>query len=153
VKLYDAVIEKVRARHDRDAQRMLGTLQDHRAEEKEHEEWLEAQIRALGGDAHASSDMAELEAREAQGIEDIVLDGDNEAMHFFHALLAAELADNAGWELLVDLSGQADDRDAKRQFKKRLHEEVEHLLFVRRVIERIARREILGESVAMPSRP
>jgi bacterioferritin (cytochrome b1) len=153
VKLYDSVISKIRAQKDPDAHRMLETLQEHRDEEKEHEEWLEEQVRALGGDAHGSSDMSRLEARESKGIEDIVLDGDNDALHLFHALLAAELADNANWDLLVQIADQAGDRDAKKQFKKRLHEEMEHLVFIRRVIERLARRVILGESVEMPTWP
>jgi bacterioferritin (cytochrome b1) len=153
VKLYDSVIAKLQAQSDSSLLRLLDKLHEHRNEEKEHEEWLEAQVRALGGDAHGSSDMARLEERESKGIEDIILDGDNEAAHFFHALLAAELADNAGRDLLVELADQAGDRDAKRAFKKRLHQEMEHLLFVRRVIRRLARREVLGQTVSMPTWP
>jgi hypothetical protein len=97
--------------------------------------------------------MARLEQRESQGIEDIILDGDNEMLHYFHALLAAELADNAGWDLLVVLADEAGDREAKKQFKKRLHQEMEHLLFVRRVIKRLARRDVLGQTVTMPTWP
>jgi bacterioferritin (cytochrome b1) len=153
VKLYDSVIAKIEAQADPGAQRMLPKLKEHRDEEKEHEEWLEEQVRSLGGDAHGTSDMARLEQRESKGIEDIILDGDNEAMHFFHALLAAELADNAGWDLLVEIADQAGDREAKKAFKKRLHQEMEHLLFVRRVIRRLARREVLGQTVSMPTWP
>ncbi len=39
----------------------------------------------------------------------------------FHALFAAELVDNAGWDLLVQLADEADDDEARRAFKKRLH--------------------------------
>ncbi len=153
VKLYDSVIAKIQAQSDSSLLRLLDKLHEHRNEEKEHEEWLEEQVRMLGGDAHGTSDMAQLEERESKGIEDIILDGDNEALHFFHALLAAELADNAGWDLLVELADQAGDRDAKKAFKKRLHQEMEHLLFVRRVIRRLARREVLGQTVSMPTWP
>jgi bacterioferritin (cytochrome b1) len=153
VKLYDSVIGKIQAQGDPSALRMISKLQEHRDEEKEHEEWLEDQVRALGGDAHGTSEMARLEQRESQGIEDIILDGDNEMLHYFHALLAAELADNAGWDLLVVLADEAGDREAKKQFKKRLHQEMEHLLFVRRVIKRLARRDVLGQTVTMPTWP
>ena len=153
VKLYDSILAKIAAQQDPDAQRMVETLQEHRNEEKEHEEWLEECVRQMGGDAHGTSDMAELESRESKGIEEILLDGDNDIVHIFHALLAAELADNAGWDLLVQIADEAGDRDAKKQFKKRLHEEEEHLLFVRRVMERLARRVVLGESVEMPTSP
>ncbi|HEU4612003.1 MAG TPA: hypothetical protein VFS15_07990, partial [Kofleriaceae bacterium] len=65
----------------------------------------------------------------------------------------AELADNAGWDLLVTLADEAGDRDAKKAFKKRLHAEEEHLIFVRRAVQKIARREVLGEQVSMPTWP
>jgi rubrerythrin len=110
-------------------------------------------VRALGGDVHAMTDMAALEVRESSGIADIITDGDNEPRHLFHALLAAELADNAGWDLLVELADEANDRDAKKQFKKRLREEEEHLVFARRVVRRLARRDVLGEDVTMPTWP
>lgn len=153
VKLYDAVLDKIRLGGDDNVMRMLDRLQQHRDEEREHEEWLEAQVRALGGDTHGQTDMSQLETRESKGIEDIILDGDNEISHLFHALLTAELADNAGWDLLVQLADDAGDRDAKHEFKKRLHEEEEHLLLMRRAVERLARHEVLGEEVRMPTWP
>jgi len=151
VRLYDSIISKMQDFEEVDARRILETLQEHRNEEQEHGEWLEAQIRALGGDTDATTDMAELESRESKGIEEIILDGDNDAMHLFHALLTAELADNAGWDLLVELADEAGDRDAKRAFKKCLHEEEEHLVFVRRIVERLARRVVLEENVETPT--
>jgi bacterioferritin (cytochrome b1) len=153
VQLYDAVIAKVRASRDTQVQQMLDRLQEHRDEEKEHEEWLEAQLRALGADAHGTTEMSDLIKRESKGIEDVILDGDNEIVHNFHALLAAELVDNAGWDLLVELADEAGDRDAKKAFKKRLHEEEEHLIFMRRAIQKLARRDVLGEEVSMPTSP
>ncbi|HEU4612862.1 MAG TPA: hypothetical protein VFS15_12320 [Kofleriaceae bacterium] len=153
VKLYDSIIAKLQASGDAQAQRMLDTLKEHRDEEKEHEEWLEEQLRALGADAHGTTEMSELESRESKGIEDVILDGDNEISHLMHALLTAELADNAGWDLLVTLADEAGDRDAKKAFKKRLHEEEEHLIFARRAVQKIARRDVLGEQVSMPTWP
>lgn len=153
VKLYDAILAKMEASGDENIARMLDQMREHRDQEKEHEEWLEEQIRTLGGDVNASSDMADLVTRESKGIEDVILDGDNDISHLFHALLTAELADNAGWDLLVSLADEASDHAAKRQFKKRLHEEEDHLIFVRRAVERFARREVLGEDVRMPTSP
>src|SRR5690242_8856224 len=90
VKLYDRVLEAIRASGDANAERMLGEMQQHRNEEKEHEEWLEAQIRRLGGDAHGETEKSRLVTRESQGIEDVVTSG-APLPHLFHALLAAEL--------------------------------------------------------------
>jgi bacterioferritin (cytochrome b1) len=150
VKLYDNVISRIRSSAGGDYERMLDTLEEHRDEEKEHEEWLEQQIRAAGGDAHGATDMSRLEETESQGIAKVILDGDPQLGHALHALLMAELADNAGWDLLVRIAAEAHDAEARRGFRKRLHEEEQHLLFIRRALTRFERREVLGQRIAMP---
>ena len=150
VRLYDRILEVVRSSGDQNVQRMLNELQEHRNEEKEHEEWLEAQIRTLGGDAHSETEMSQLVTRESKGIEDVVM-SDAKLPHLFHALLAAELVDNAGWDLLVEVADEAGDHAAKREFKKRLHEEEDHLLLVRKAMEKFSFQEVLGEEVTFPA--
>ncbi len=150
VKLYDRVLEVVRASADENVQRMLDELQQHRDQEKEHEEWLEEQIRSLGGDAHSETDKSRLVTRESKGIEEVVM-SDAQLPHLLHALLAAELVDNAGWDLLVQLADEAGDREAKREFKKRLHEEEDHLLFVRKAVEKLSVAEVLGKEQKLPT--
>ena len=149
VKLYDRVLEKMQAQNDPAVMRMFEEMQEHRDEEKEHEEWLEAQIRSLGGDAHSDTEMSNLITRESKGIEDVVMN-DAELPHLFHAMLAAELVDNAGWDLLVQLADEAGDHGAKREFKKRLHEEEDHLLLIRKAVENFSAHEVLGEKLKMP---
>jgi bacterioferritin (cytochrome b1) len=152
VKLYDAILERMRASGDPQIQRMLGQMREHRNQEKEHEEWLEEQIRLLGGDAHTPSEKSILVQAESQGIEHVI-QRDPRIPHDFHALLVAELADNAGWDLLVQLADEFGDREAKKEFKKRLRHEEEHLLFVRRAVEQFAKQEMTGEPQRMPSGP
>jgi bacterioferritin (cytochrome b1) len=150
VKLYDRILEVMRAAGDENVSRMLDEMQAHRDQEKEHEEWLEDQIRGLGGDAHAETDKSRLVTRESKGIEEVVM-SDAQLPHLLHALLAAELVDNAGWDLLVQIADEAGDRDAKKEFKKRLHEEEDHLLFLRKAMEKLSFNEILGEREKLPS--
>jgi bacterioferritin (cytochrome b1) len=151
VKLYDRVLEVMRGIADDNVQRMGEEMEEHRNEEKEHEEWLEEQIRALGGDAHSETEKSRLVTRESKGIEEVVM-SEAELPHLMHALLAAELVDNAGWDLLAQLADEAGDREAKREFKKRLHEEEDHLLFVRKAVERLSVQEVLGKDVKLPKR-
>ena len=149
VKLYDRILLKMKETGDKDILRMLDDMQEHRDQEKEHEEWLEAQLRSLGASAHEATEHSELITRESKGIEDVVMN-DPELPHLIHALLAAELVDNAGWDLLVQLADEAGDREANREFKKRLHHEEEHLLLIRKAVERFAFHEVLGEKLKMP---
>jgi bacterioferritin (cytochrome b1) len=150
VKLYDTVIEKIERHAEPRYHAIVGQLREIRAEEKEHEEWLEQQIRALGGNPDENTDMAQLESEESTGIKNVIVDGHQKAIHLVHALLAAELADNAGWDVLVKLADEAGDMSAKAEFAKRLAEEAKHLLFIREVVLRAAEVEILGRDIAMP---
>jgi bacterioferritin (cytochrome b1) len=149
VKLYDRILEVMRASGDENAARMLEDMKSHRDEEKEHEEWLEGEVRALGGDAHSETDKSRLVTRESKGIEEVVM-SDAQLPHLLHALLAAELVDNAGWDLLVQIADEAGDRQEKREFKKRLHEEEDHLLLLRDAVEKLSFQEVLGEEVKLP---
>jgi bacterioferritin (cytochrome b1) len=149
VKLYDTVLEKVRSKGEERFDRLVRQMQEFRDQEKEHEEWLEEQIRALGGDAHAETDKSELIKRESEGIEKVVFQSDSHVGHLFHAMLTAEMVDNAGWQLLLELADMADDDIARRAFSKRLHEEEEHLILMRRAVEGLARQEVLSQQAAM----
>jgi bacterioferritin (cytochrome b1) len=151
VKLYDRILDVMKAAADENVLRMLPEMQKHREEEKEHEEWLEDQIRFLGGDAHSDTERSVLVTRESKGIEEVVM-SDAQLPHLLHALLAAELVDNAGWDLLVQIADEADDGEMKREFKKRLHEEEDHLLLVRKAMEKLSFQDVLGEEVQLPKR-
>jgi bacterioferritin (cytochrome b1) len=148
VKLYDAIIRKMEQSPEPAISEMLDQMREHRADEK----GLEEQIRSLGGDAHAETELSRLVTRESVGIEDVV-EHDPELPHLFHALLAAELVDNAGWDLLAAIADEANDKDARKAFKKRLHEEEEHLVFCRRAVEKLTEHAVFETPVSMPVGP
>lgn len=150
VKLYDQILARMRASSSDNIRVMYDEMQRHREEEKEHEEWLEDCIRMLGGDAHSPSEHSVLVQKESTGIEQVVAQDENVA-HDLHALLTAELADNAGWDLLTQIADELGDHEAKREFKKRLHEEEDHLLFVRKAVTKLALQDVTGEPQRMPS--
>lgn len=145
IRLYDRIVAAMQGSADSELHSLQATMEEHRAEEKEHEQWLEAQVRALGGDASAQTEGSRLVSREAAGIEEVATNDAADLQHLMHALLAAEAVDNAGWELLVELAEDVNDRDARREFTRRLHHEREHLAFVRHVMERLAVRSIFGD--------
>ncbi|HEY1555393.1 MAG TPA: hypothetical protein VGF94_11230 [Kofleriaceae bacterium] len=153
VELYDALIGKLETSNDDRALILLDELRVQRDEEREHEDWLADQMQLLGADPRVPTELAELARRETRGIEEVILEDDHELSHLLHALLAAELSDNAGWDLLVALAEEAHDRDAKRQLKQRLREEQAHLAFVHIALRRLAFYNVLGEDVWMPTAP
>ena len=147
VKLYDTLHARLRVATDPALRALLEQIEHDRDEEKEHEEWLEDQIRELRGDDHLPTEKSVLVLAETQGIERVIA-RDPRLPHDFHALLAAELADTAGWDILVRLADAFGDRVASKEFKQRLREEREHLSFVRRTVERY-----LKEQLTQPPSP
>lgn len=144
VMLYDAVIGKLRTSNEEGARRILPTIHEHRNEACEHEEWLAKTIESLGGSPHVRSAEAELVRRESAGMIDIVRN-DDDMQHLLHALMSAELLDNAGWDLLVELADEANDIEALRELERRKSEQEDHLVFLREALAAIARREVLGD--------
>lgn len=153
VKLYDRLLEQMRASGDPQVLRMVDTMQGYRDEEAEHQAWLEEQILALGGDVNGESEMSRLVAEEARGIEQIILREDVALQHLFHALMAAELVDNAGWDLLTALAEEADDDDALDCFALRQAEEEDHLDYLRQTMSRYAESQVLGGRLQLPTEP
>ncbi len=150
VKLYDSVLSKMQKSEDKVIASMIPQLKKQRDQEKEHEEWLEEQVRALGSDAHTETDLSELVLREARGVKEVI-ESDDELTHLFHALLVAELVDENGWKLLVQLADEAQDEEALRSIIQRAREEEDHLVYVRSVVAAYARREVLGSAVRIPA--
>jgi bacterioferritin (cytochrome b1) len=152
VRLYDAIVNDMQRSQNPEVARMLSPMKQHRDQEKEHVTWLEAQIRGIGGDSQGKTEMSDLITAESAGIEKVIT-GDHDLVHQMHALLTAELVDNSGWELLLELADDADDPEARKEFRKRLHEEEEHLIFMRRAVVAFARRNVLGKTVLLPASP
>lgn len=153
VKLYDRVLSLMSASKDPQILGMLDTMQAYRDEEAEHQSWLEEQIHALGGDVNVESERSRLAATESRGIEEVILRQDVALQHLFHALMAAELVDNAGWDLLVALAEEADDDEALDAFTLRQAEEEDHLDYLQQTMARYAESQVLGEQLQLPTEP
>lgn len=143
VKLYDAILKKVKASRHTQLKKVLRELQEHRDQEQEHAEWCAEQIRSLGGDPDEKTERALLVDIESQGIEQVIF-SDAPLSQMFHALNTAELADNGGWALLVGLADQAGDEEVKRAAQERLEHEAEHLKLTHRLLGLFMSNEVLG---------
>ncbi|WP_164017749.1 ferritin-like domain-containing protein [Pyxidicoccus trucidator] len=85
----------------------------------------------LGADPTAVTPCADVAAVASMGLPAVVADPRMNLRDTLHALLVAELTDNAGWELLIELArGLGHDTLAAR-FQLALDAEAEHLTMVR----------------------
>jgi bacterioferritin (cytochrome b1) len=148
VKLYERVLGAMRASGDAQVRTLLEEMEADRDLEAEHVAWLEEQLRALHGGA-AAGGAGDAAARHVEQ----VAQGDAELPQLVNALLAAKLADDAGWDGLVQLAHEAGDREARRELRRRLHEEEDLLLVIRQLMEKLVFTEVLAEDAASAPGP
>lgn len=109
----------------------MQTLMRIRAEELEHFRMLCAAMEKMGGDPTAQTPCADVAATSTMGIIQVLTDSRTTLAQCLNAMLTAELTDNAGWELLVQLAEDAGEADLAGRFLGALAQEQEHLAIVK----------------------
>ncbi len=148
-RLYDALIIKYRAAQAAagdvlpSAASLLGdgaraasedpgeTLERIRADEFEHFTMLCQAMTAMGGDPTAQTPCADVTAVASSGFMQVLNDPRTTLAQCLNAMLAVELADNAGWELLASLADEAGQGELAGRFLAALGEEQEHLTIIK----------------------
>jgi rubrerythrin len=129
-RLYDALLAKCDVMRGGPA----GMTRDHvaaiRRDEARHFLLLKDAIESLGGDPTAQTPGADVAGVESMGLVQVLGDPRTSLAQSLHALLTAELADRAGWETLIALSGAAGQEDLVAGFTLALEDEHRHLVLV-----------------------
>jgi hypothetical protein len=113
------------------AESPLQTLLRIRNEELEHFRMLGVAMVKMGGDPTAQTPCADVQATASIGIMQVVTDPRTTLAQCLNAMLTAELTDNAGWELLVQLAEDAGETELAGRFLGALGQEQEHLAIVK----------------------
>lgn len=109
----------------------LETLQRIRAEELEHFRLLVAAMEQLGGDPTAQTPCADVTAVASMGLIQVLTDPRTSVAQCLNAMLTAELTDNAGWELLAQLTEEAGEAELTGKFLGALSQEQGHMLVIK----------------------
>jgi bacterioferritin (cytochrome b1) len=132
VRLYEAAIVKCEAlQAASDEQLPLEGLRHICKEEAGHAELIVAAIQQLGGDPTAQTPSADLVGVEGMGLMQVLGDPRTTLAQSLHALLIAELADNAAWELLITMIQSAKQSELATRFERARADEAEHLARVK----------------------
>jgi ferritin-like protein len=107
------------------------TLARIRDEELAHFKLLADAMMELGGDPTAQTPCADVVGTASMGFMQVLSDPRTTLAQCLNTMLAAELADNAGWELLIQLADDAGASDLAGQFLAALAEEQEHLTIIK----------------------
>jgi hypothetical protein len=129
-RLYDGLLMKIDAMADTDGT-YGGTLQRFRNEEAAHFEMLYEAIETLGGDPTAQTPSADLTGVQSSGLMQSLNDPRTTLTQCLGTVLIAELADAAGWEVLIDLAQASGHDDLARRFQGALAEEGRHMQQIR----------------------
>ena len=129
VRLYDALMAKCQG--NKDAKIPMKELQKHRDEEAMHFALVGAAIQSLGGDPTAQTPCADVTGVEGAGLMQVLTDPKTTVAQALHAILVAEMTDNAAWEELIELTMPLGNDDLVARFQKAQANEAEHLEKVR----------------------
>jgi hypothetical protein len=131
VRLYEALLNKCEALGESKPGPSLEEIRHIGSEELDHFLMLNEAITDLGGDPTVESPSADIAAVASMGIMQVLTDPRSSVPQCLQALLTAELTDNAGWELLIELSSGLGYEEMQGQFETALAHEEEHLQNVR----------------------
>lgn len=140
VRLYDALILKYASASQLQKSELLPpvelesaeqVLHRIRSEELEHFQLLSQAIVKMGGDPTSQTPCADVTALASSGFMQVLNDPRTTLAQCLNAMLAVELADNVGWELLASLADDMGEADLAGQFLGALTQEQEHLVIVK----------------------
>ncbi len=130
-RLYDGLINKVETLDPKSTAPSLDELKEIRDEEHRHFLLLNEAVTDLGGDPTVMSPCADVASVASHGIMQVIMDPRTTVTQCLDAILTAELTDNAGWEMLIDLADDLGHPDLAEKFKEALEHEERHLVNVK----------------------
>jgi hypothetical protein len=126
-RLYDALVRKFRelgADRTGPGLKQLVTIRD---DERRHFDLVRRALEDLGADPTTQTPCADVQAVASSGLLQVVSDPRTTKAQCLSAILTAELADNAGWELLIGLCEMLGHKRLARGLAPALATEVRHL--------------------------
>jgi hypothetical protein len=131
-RLYELLIGKHKAGESETGEADLGTLERFRDQEAEHFLVLCKCLEKLGADPTVQTPSADHTGVKSMGLMQTLSDPRSTFCQALDAMLIAELADNEGWKLLVELAEGMGQTDMAASFRQALAEEDIHLEHIRR---------------------
>jgi hypothetical protein len=131
-RLYEALLSKHETSSAWPAGPTRVELEQFHDEELAHFEMLCGAMAELGADPTAETPAADVIGVASSGILQVITDPRTTLAQSLQALLAAELVDNDGWQMLIDAARAADKEHLVPRFQKAQQEEAIHLGYVRR---------------------
>ncbi|HWP20931.1 MAG TPA: ferritin-like domain-containing protein [Burkholderiaceae bacterium] len=130
-RLYEALITKCELAPATGFVPPMEALREIREDEARHFMLLAQALESLGADPTAQTPCADVSAVMGMGLLQTVTDPRTTVAQCLNAILVAELADNASWELLIKLTADAGHDEMADTFRAALAQEEQHLVQVK----------------------
>ena len=130
-RLYEALLNKCETLGEETPGPTLEEIEHIGSEELEHFLLINRTITELGGDPTVQSPCADVAGVASMGILQVLTDPRSSMAQCLQAMLTAELTDNDGWRLLIQLAENLGHDELKAEFESALANEEEHLINVR----------------------
>lgn len=131
-RLYEALVTKRDTSRGWEGGPTREDLERIRADELAHFDLLRGAMEEIGADPTAETPAADVIGVASMGIVQVVTDPRTTLAQSLEAILTAELTDNDGWQMLIDLSRALGHESLATRFAAALAREAEHLAEVRR---------------------
>jgi hypothetical protein len=130
VRLYEALLVKAKAASSGPLLD-IATLQRFRDDEESHFHMVGKYMTGIGADPTAMTPCADVMGVASMGFMQVLTDPRTTPSQALNAILAIELTDNAGWEVLIELAREAGHSDMAQAFTVALETEQLHMQTVR----------------------
>jgi rubrerythrin len=150
-RLYEAFLQKLEQMPSDTVGPSVDDLRHICEEELEHFKLLQKAIAEIGGDATVQTPSADVIGVLSHGIMQIVVDPRTTIQQTLQAILNAELADNDGWQMLIELANTLGHSTLVKRCEKAFQEEQEHLENVRGWLTDMTLSAALGEEAVLES--
>lgn len=131
VRLYEAALSKFDVHGTWSGGPSRVQLEKIMNDELAHFELVREAMEKLGADPTAVTPAADLVSVASKGIPAVLTDPRTNLVQCLEALMVAELTDNAGWELLIELAQGLGQTELVERFEQALLLEAEHLQLVK----------------------
>ncbi len=150
VRLYDTLLVKCRATPGLLSADEVQTLMVFRQQELEHLGLVAQAIETLGADPTAQTPCADLVGVKSMGMVQAINDPRTSLVQSLSVVLDAELIDNAGWDMLIDLARASGHDSIADGFAQAAHQEAQHLVQVQSLVARLTLTDASAAGAAQP---
>jgi len=136
-RLYEALIIKYNSSEHKKRLPDLPRMKQFYHEELKHFQLISEVIKNIGADPTSLTPAADISAIASAGWSQVLTDPRTSFLQSLEIILQAELVDNVGWEILIELAERNGLGDLAIQFQQSLDEEAFHLITVKQWVQEL----------------